>query len=293
MIGLILAGGTGRRLNPLTKATSKQLLAIYDKPMIYYPITTLMFAGIKKFLIVVTPKTLENYRELLGDGANWGIEIEYLIQEAPKGIAQSLQLVPKKYHEESCVLILGDNLFYGMGLGSSLKSTFNGSGSIIFAYEVANPSDYGVVNFDEEMKPLDIVEKPSNPLSNFAIPGLYYFDHNCYELAKTLLPSSRGELEITDLIRFYLKNKAIRVKVLARGTAWLDTGSPENLLSAANFVKVVEDRQGMKIGCPEEVAFREGLIDEVQLTKLIDAYPEGDYRKYLKKIRKEWNSPQL
>ena len=293
MIGLILAGGTGSRLSPLTKATSKQLLAIYDKPMIYYPITTLMFAGIRKFLIVVTPKTLENYRELLGDGTNWGIEIEYLIQESPMGIAQSLQLVPKEYHAESCTLILGDNLFYGMGLGSSLKNSLNGPGSIIFAYEVANPSDYGVINFDNEMKPIDIVEKPLNPLSNFAIPGLYYFDHTCYELARTLVPSKRGELEITDLIKIYLKANTLKVKVLARGTAWLDTGSPENLLSAANFVKVVEDRQGMKIGCPEEVAFREGLIDEFKFAKLIDTYPEGDYRKYLKKIRKELNSPQL
>ena len=287
MIGIILAGGNGSRLNPLTKATSKQLLAIYDKPMIYYPITTLMLAGVVDIFIIASPDHADNYKKLLGDGSQWGLNFEYIIQLRPNGIAESFNLIPKEFQNQNCVLILGDNLFYGMGLGTSLRNTLSGAGATIFAHEVSNPKDYGVVLLNEKLQPQKIYEKPLTPISNFAIPGLYYFDSNCYELASKLLPSKRGELEITDLLRKYLEQGDLKVTILARGTAWLDTGSPENLLSAANFVRVVEERQGLKIGCPEEVAFRLGLINSEELADIIDNYAECSYKDYLQKVLKE------
>ena len=236
MLGIILAGGHGTRLAPLTSVVSKQLLPIYDKPMIYYPITTLMLAGIKEYVIVVSPEYVGQYEKLLGDGSKWGIQISFVVQQNPGGIAQSFELVPSKFRDKNCALILGDNLFYGMGLGASLQTVFSGSGAMVFAYEVSNPRDYGVITFDNDSNPLRIQEKPSSPESNFAIPGLYFFNKDCYELARELIPSSRGELEITDLLNIYLSRKELSVQILARGTAWLDTGSPENLLSAAAFV---------------------------------------------------------
>ena len=287
MIGIILAGGSGSRLNPLTKATSKQLLAIYDKPMIYYPITTLMLAGVLDIFIIVSPEHADSYKKLLGDGSLWGLHFEYIIQHKPNGIAESFNLIPKQFQNKNCILILGDNLFYGMGLGTSLRDTLSGTGATIFAYEVSNPKDYGVVLLNEKMQPLDIYEKPLTPISSYAIPGLYYFDSKCYDLASRLNPSERGELEITDLLRTYLKQGDLKVTILARGTAWLDTGSPENLLSAANFVKVIEERQGLKIGCPEEVAFRLGLINTKRLADIIAKYSECNYKEYLRKVINE------
>ena len=284
MIGIILAGGTGTRLAPLTNVVSKQLLPIYDKPMIYYPITTLMFAGIKEFVVVVSPEYLEQYKRLLGDGNQWGIKVTLVVQLKPGGIAQSFALVPPALRDQDCALILGDNLFYGMGLGTSLKTVFSGSGAMVFAYEVSNPSDYGVISFDSDFKPSRIQEKPPKPESNFAIPGLYFFSKSCYELASGLTPSARGELEITDLLNIYLTRKELSVQILARGTAWLDTGSPENLLSAATFVQVIEERQGLKIGCPEEVAVREGFISLSEFRSLLHHLPMNAYRSYLENL---------
>lgn len=284
MIGIILAGGSGTRLAPLTNVVSKQLLPIYDKPMIYYPITTLMLAGIREFVVVVSPGYLEQYKELLRDGNQWGVRITLVVQPNPGGIAQSFALVPPALRNQDCALILGDNLFYGMGLGTSLKTIFSGSGALVFAYQVANPSDYGVISFDSEFKPSRIQEKPLKPESNFAIPGLYFFDKSCYKLADELTPSSRGELEITDLLNLYLIRQKLSVQILARGTAWLDTGSPENLLAAASFVQVIEDRQGLKIGCPEEVAVREGFISEEMFRALLSELPKNSYRSYLENL---------
>ena len=284
MIGIILAGGTGTRLSPLTNVVSKQLLPVYDKPMIYYPITTLMLAGIKDFVIVVSPEFVGQYRTLLGDGSEWGIKIRFVIQPNPGGIAQSFQLVPPELREQDCALILGDNLFYGMGLGASLQTVFSGSGALVFAYEVSNPKDYGVISFDSHFNPIRIQEKPTNPESNYAIPGLYFLNKSCYQLAEDLTPSARGELEIVDLLNIYLSRKELKVQVLARGTAWLDTGSPENLLSAATFVQVIEERQGQKIGCPEEVALREGYISITQFESLVQLLPFNSYRSYLENL---------
>ena len=284
MLGIILAGGHGTRLAPLTSVVSKQLLPIYDKPMIYYPITTLMLAGIKEYVIVVSPEYVGQYEKLLGDGSKWGIQISFVVQQNPGGIAQSFELVPSKFRDKNCALILGDNLFYGMGLGASLQTVFSGSGAMVFAYEVSNPRDYGVITFDNDSNPLRIQEKPSSPESNFAIPGLYFFNKDCYELARELIPSSRGELEITDLLNIYLSRKELSVQILARGTAWLDTGSPENLLSAAAFVQVIEERQGLKIGCPEEVAVREGFISMAEFKSLLQHLPMNSYRLYLENL---------
>jgi glucose-1-phosphate thymidylyltransferase len=290
MIGIILAGGSGTRLSPLTNVVSKQLLPVYDKPMIYYPITTLMLAGIRDFVIVVSPEFVGQYRKLLGDGSQWGINFNFVIQPNPGGIAQSFQLVPPTLREQDCALILGDNLFYGMGLGTSLQTVFSGSGALVFAYEVSNPKDYGVISFDMNFNPIRIQEKPTNPETNYAIPGLYFFNKSCYQLAEELIPSARGELEITDLLNIYLSRKELRVQVLARGTAWLDTGSPENLLSAATFVQVIEERQGQKIGCPEEVALREGYISLAEFENLVQLLPPNSYRSYLENFNVKFRS---
>ena len=252
--------------------------------MIYYPLTTLMFAGVREIYIVVSPDQIENYKSILNDGAHWGLKIEYLIQSKPNGIADCFNLVPKEVQNQSCVVILGDNIFYGMGLGTSLKSIYKGSGALAFAYEVSKPNEYGVVILDKNDSPTKIVEKPKEFLSKYAIPGLYWFDSKCYDYIQTMSPSSRGELEITEMLNRYLADQALNIHVLARGTAWLDTGTSQNLLSAANFVAVIEERQGLKIGCPEEVALREGLISRTQFELNLETMPKGEYRSYLESI---------
>jgi glucose-1-phosphate thymidylyltransferase len=284
MIGIILAGGKGSRLFPITTITSKQLIPVYDKPMIYYPLTTLMFAGVREIFVVVDPSQLENYRSILGDGSQWGLEINFLIQDSPRGIADCFNLVPEDKQNQSCAVILGDNIFYGMGLGTSLKTIYSGSGALAFAYEVSNPNDYGVVVFDSGGNPTDIVEKPSEFKSKYAIPGFYWFDQRCYQLIKEIEPSARKELEITEMLKSYMNLNELHFQVLARGTAWLDTGTPQSLLSAANFVSVIEERQGLKIGCPEEVALREGYISRAQFDFNVRSMPAGEYRSYLEKI---------
>ena len=284
MIGVILAGGLGSRLFPLTKSTSKQLLPVYDKPMIYYPLTTLMFAGIREIYIVVAPDQLGNYQSTLRDGKQWGLNIQYLIQPKPRGIADCFNLIPNSARRQPCAVILGDNIFYGMGLGTSLKTIYSGTGALAFAYEVSTPNEYGVVVLNESNSPVKIVEKPKEFVSKYAIPGLYWFDSQCYDFVKNMNPSERGELEITEVLNSYLATKMLQIQILARGTAWLDTGSPKNLLSASNFVSVIEERQGLKIGCPEEVALREGFIDKNQFKKNLLSLPSGEYRNYLERI---------
>ncbi len=284
MIGIILAGGQGSRLYPMTRSSSKQLLSVYDKPMIYYPITTLMFAGVKEFVIIVTPQHLDLYKQLLSDGSQWGVSFVFVVQPQPTGIADCFNLVPQELKDDSCVLILGDNIFYGMGLGSSLKSHFGNKGALAFAYEVSNPNEYGVVVLDSNKKPTKLVEKPSEYVSKFAIPGLYWFDSKCFDMARKIRPSARGELEIIDILQNYFEINELSIEILPRGTAWLDTGSPKDLLAASNFVHVIEERQGLKIGCPEEVAFREGLISRHQLEELTLQMPMSSYRRYLQEI---------
>jgi glucose-1-phosphate thymidylyltransferase len=284
MIGIILAGGKGSRLFPMTMITSKQLIPVYDKPMIYYPLTTLMFAGVREIFVVVDPSQITNYKSILGDGSQWGLEIEYLLQDEPRGIADCFNLVPPDKRNQSCTVILGDNIFYGMGLGASLKTIYSGSGALAFAYEVSNPNDYGVVVLDGAGKAIDIVEKPQEFKSKYAIPGLYWFDQQCYELIHEIKPSKRGELEITEMLKVYLARNELNTQILARGTAWLDTGTPQNLLSAANFVSVIEERQGLKIGCPEEVALREGYITKTQFKSNVVSMPLGEYRSYLETL---------
>lgn len=284
MIGIILAGGQGSRLHPMTRSSSKQLLPVYDKPMIYYPITTLMFAGVREFVVIVTPQHLDLYKQLLSDGSQWGVRFIYVVQPQATGIADCFNLVPEELKDDSCVLILGDNIFYGMGLGSSLNGHFRNKGALAFAYEVSNPNDYGVVVLDTNNNPTKLIEKPSEFVSKFAIPGLYWFDSKCFDMAQQLTPSARGELEITDILQNYLEINELSIEILPRGTAWLDTGNPKDLLAASNFVHVIEERQGLKIGCPEEVAFREGLISRSQLEELIMQMPISNYRDYLHEI---------
>lgn len=281
MIGILLAGGKGTRLWPLTSHTSKQLLPIFDKPMIYYSLSTLMLAGIKKVYVVCSPEHITGFQNLLKNGSHLGMQIEYLIQEKPKGIAHSIQLVPQEDRKENILLTLGDNLFYGMGLGTSLQNIYSGSGALAFGYKVSNPSEYGVIVLDDSRKPVKIVEKPNEYISNWAIPGLYFFDTKVYEYQKKLIPSQRNELEITDLLNIYLEKRQLEIFILERGTAWLDTGNPSAILEASEFVRVIEHRQGLKIGCPEEIAIREGFITEAEFHQLIKTYPEGSYRDYL------------
>ena len=284
MIGIILAGGKGSRLFPMTLITSKQLIPVYDKPMIYYPLTTLMFAGVREIFVVVDPSQIDNYKSILRDGSQWGLDIKFLLQDHPRGIADCFNLVPADKKNQTCTVILGDNIFYGMGLGTSLKSIYSGSGALAFAYEVSNPNDYGVVVLDGAGKASDIVEKPKESKSKYAIPGLYWFDHQCYELINEIKPSARGELEVTEMLKSYMARNELNIQILARGTAWLDTGTPQNLLSAANFVSVIEERQGLKIGCPEEVALREGYISAAQFKSTVESIPTGEYRSYLETL---------
>jgi glucose-1-phosphate thymidylyltransferase len=284
MRGVILAGGSGTRLHPLTISVSKQLLPVYNKPMIYYPISTLMLAGVQEILIISTPRDLPQFEYLLGDGSDWGISIEYQVQEEPKGIAQGLLLAEEFLGKSTVCLALGDNIFYGAGVGETLAQYETSVGATILAQAVSDPSRYGIVVFDESGKALNIEEKPSDPKSSFAIPGLYFFDNTAVQRAKTLKPSNRGELEITDLNRSYLDDGVLFVKPLPRGTAWLDTGTIDSLAQAAEFVKVVEQRQGFMISSPEEIAWRMGYIDSPGLRTLAEKFGKTEYGEYLKRL---------
>jgi glucose-1-phosphate thymidylyltransferase len=283
MKGIILAGGTGSRLHPITRVVSKQLLPVYDKPMIYYPLTTLMMAGIREMLIITTPRDAGLFRDLLGDGSQWGLDLSFAAQDAPRGIADAYRVGAKFVGGQHSALILGDNLFYGQGLIRTLRdaAAFD-RGAVVFAHAVAQPGRYGVLDFDAAGKPCDIVEKPANPPSNLAVTGLYFYDAQAPELAAGLTPSARGELEITDLNRAYLQRGELQVHQFGRGIAWLDTGTPESLVEAAQFVEILEKRQGFKIAVPEEVAWRSGYIDDAQLLRLADDMGPCDYAAYLR-----------
>jgi glucose-1-phosphate thymidylyltransferase len=284
MKGIILAGGSGTRLYPITHGVSKQLMPIYDKPMIYYPLTTLMLAGAREILIITTPADQTQFQRLLGDGAQFGCRFSYVVQEVPNGLAQAFVLGADFIGADKVALVLGDNIFYGAGLGEQLKAHCDPDGGVIFAYQVANPGDYGVVEFDAGFRAVSLEEKPAVPKSSYAIPGLYFYDNEVVALAGKLEPSARGEYEITDLNRAYLEAGKLKVAVLPRGTAWLDTGSYTSLMQAAQFVQVIEERQGLKIGCPEEVAYREGYITREQLETLAGPLMKSGYGRYLMQI---------
>lgn len=284
MKGIILAGGSGTRLHPLTLVMSKQLLPVYDKPMIYYPLSVLMQAGIKDILIITTPHDNPNFVNLLGDGSQFGCNFEYAIQEVPNGLAQAFVIGEKFIGNDSVALILGDNIFYGTGLQETLKKSQNPTGGIVFAYHVADPERYGVVEFDKNKKAISIEEKPIKPKSNFAVPGLYFYDNDVIEIAKTLEPSPRGEYEITDINKHYLEKGKLSVEIMDRGTAWLDTGTFHSLMQAGQFVEVIEARQDLKIGCIEEIAYKEGFISAQKLEELAKPLVKSGYGSYLLKI---------
>jgi glucose-1-phosphate thymidylyltransferase len=281
MKGIILAGGSGTRLHPLTLAVSKQLMPIYDKPMIYYPLSVLMMTGISEILIISTPHDIGGFKKLLGDGKSLGCKFEYAIQELPNGLAQAFVIGEKFIGKDKVALVLGDNIFYGVGLGRLLQSNQNPEGGIIFAYHVSDPERYGVVEFDGDNKVLSIEEKPAKPRSNYAVPGLYFYDNSVVEIAKNLKPSARGEYEITDVNKEYLKRGKLKVGLLERGTAWFDTGTFGSLMQASQFVQVIQERQGMHIGCIEEVAYRLGFINKEQLKKLAAPLVKSGYGTYL------------
>jgi glucose-1-phosphate thymidylyltransferase len=284
MKGIILAGGSGTRLYPITHAVSKQLMPVYDKPMVYYPLSTLMLAGIREILVITTPADRAGFERLLGDGSKFGCRFTYTVQERPDGLAQAFVLGEGFIGDDKVALILGDNIFYGSGLGDQMKVNNDPDGAVIFAYQVANPSDYGVVEFDQGFRAVSIEEKPAAPKSNYAVPGIYFYDNDVVALANKLAPSARGEYEITDLNREYLERGKLRVAVLPRGTAWLDTGTFVSMMQAAQFVQVIEERQGQKIGSPEEVAFREGYITANELAALAEPLMKSGYGRYLMQV---------
>lgn len=284
MKGIILAGGSGTRLYPLTIAVSKQLMPVYDKPMIYYPLSTLMLAGIREILIITTPEDQAGFKKLLGDGSAIGCRFEYVVQPSPDGLAQAFILGADFIGNSPVALILGDNIFYGAGMGTFLQTKTNPNGAVVFAYQVHDPERYGVVEFDKNYKALSIEEKPTQPKSNYAVPGLYFYDNNVVAIAKAIKPSPRGELEITDVNKTYLEQGNLEVGVLRRGTAWLDTGTFDSLIEAGEFINVIEKRQGMKIGCIEEIAYRNGWIDDTQMQALANKFFKSGYGVYLQKL---------
>jgi glucose-1-phosphate thymidylyltransferase len=290
--GIILAGGSGTRLYPLTKSVSKQLMPVYDKPMIYYPLSTLMLAGVTDFLIITTPQDKESFRNLLGDGSEWGIDIQYAVQESPDGLAQAFIIGEEFIGDSSVALILGDNLFFGQHMSKDmLQAAANQQhGATVFGYHVQDPSAYGVVEFDADGKAVSLEEKPKEPKSNYAVPGLYFYDNRVVDIAKKIKPSPRGELEITDINKVYLADETLNVQILSRGTAWLDTGTHDSLLDASHFIATIEKRQGLKVSCPEEIAFRLGLISAGQLQTLAEPMKKNGYGQYLFSILKEHTS---
>mgnify|MGYP000885343016 FL=1 len=281
MKGIILAGGTGSRLHPITQGISKQLTPVYDKPMIYYPLSTLMLSGIRDILIITTPADQEQFQRLLGDGSRFGINLEYKVQPSPDGLAQAFILGADFIGNDPVALVLGDNIFYGPGLGTQLATYEQKDGATVFAYRVADPRAYGVVDFDEDFNALSIEEKPENPKSDYAIPGLYFYDSKVVEYARQIKPSPRGELEITDLNRVYLEQGKLKVEVLPRGTAWLDTGTFDSLADATNFIRTVQSRQGLSVGCPEEIAWRHGWLSDEQLRDIATPLVKSGYGSYL------------
>lgn len=290
MKGIILAGGLGTRLFPLTMAVSKQLMPVYDKPMIYYPLSTLLLAGIRDILLISTPHDLPQFEKLLGDGSQIGCNISYVAQHEPNGLAQAFVLGESFIGNDSAALVLGDNIFYGNGLQQLLQESVDPEGGVVFAYQVTDPERYGVVEFDENKKALSIEEKPTSPKSNYAVPGLYFYDNSVVDVAKNLEPSARGEYEITDVNKYYLEQGNLKVGVLNRGIAWLDTGTHQSLMQAGQFIQVIEERQGLKIGCIEEIAFRKGFIDQAQLEVQAQRFIKSGYGQYLMNILHQSNS---
>ena len=281
MRGIILAGGSGTRLNPITLGTSKQLVPVYDKPMIYYPLSTLMLAGIQDVLVITTPHDAESFHRLLGDGSRLGVDLSYTVQEVPNGLAQAFVLGADFIGGQSAALVLGDNIFYGPGMGTRLRRHTSPDGGVVYAYQVANPSDYGVVEFDEDFRAVSIEEKPARPKSDYAVPGLYFYDNDVVGIARGLKPSTRGEYEITDINRAYLEAGRLTVEVLPRGTAWLDTGTFDSLANATSFIRTIQYRQGLNIGCPEEIAWRMGFIDDDGLRERAEPLVKSGYGQYL------------
>jgi glucose-1-phosphate thymidylyltransferase len=284
MRGIILAGGSGTRLHPITRGISKQLMPVYDKPMVYYPLSTLMMAGIRDLLIITTPLDRPQFERLLGDGSQFGCRFDYATQESPRGLADAFIVGAEHIGTDPVAMILGDNIFYGYGLGAQLKELTDPDGGAVFAYHVADPERYGVVEFDDARNAISIVEKPARPKSNYAVVGLYFYDNDVVEIARNVRPSARGEIEITDVNREYLRRGKLRVGVLDRGTAWLDTGTFDSLMRAAEFVRVIEERQGLRIGSPEEIAWREGFIDDAELRALAEPLVMSGYGEYLLRL---------